>query len=1520
MLPGWDKGIDNAFNCHVEVEGSEPRDEDVQITGAEITTNVPSEPDENVIELDGNSNEGWNIHANNFGYAEITIYYTNLNDSSDSYTFSVWVCEDVYDLRIDSSTGTDNILPGGTMDLSANMNHYAFEKEEENLPGALDDKVILQWSCEDEENLDNILTFEQDETDQRICHVTVNNNVTDDSDIHFVLRAYEKDDNQENGIAKDEKDNPIELASSEFCVCVRQEYYIVEPQYLETNRLPIGDSVTITPQLYCYNINNPNGEEITQFVYDDEETYPVEYLPEYNTEEGQINVIENQDGSFTVERTGNGEAWLRIKAGHYCNDQEYNFNEYVSSFYYWNSNEYEIWFEDFREDGWTWNFTDEPINYEMRTTEDIEALDPEKIQFSYSYGYWDEENETIVKIAGLDLDEYLKDGTDGVAAGIFIPADKVEEIRNAVIAATNGDSDWLQIRIIVSYNDQEISSYHLGIQLCEPFYDYQYPYYGINMLPDWDNHIDTKFNCYVENGEHPYGEDMEVTITSATIENDPETPKAISLEENEDGSWNIHANYYGHAIITIGYTRLEDGKKDSHSFDVSVNGDVYDLWVESSTGTDNILPGGTMDLTAYMNHYAFGEEEENLPGTLDDKVILRWSYEDEESLNNILTFEQDETKQNLCRINVSNALEEDKDIRLIVRAYEKTEDGKIAKDEENKDIVLAENEFWVRIRQEYYVVEPQILEPNDLSQGESITVTPELYRYMKNQAGKEKVTELRDEDGNRYDVSYRWEYDEKELQVTDNKDGTYEIKSLTDEEIWLNLLAGHYWNDEEHNFNEYTRNFYQLNNNNYEVWFDGLRDDGWTWNYTDEAIQYELNTENLVSLDPDKIEISYNYGYWFEDAEGQGESKGIRPIEYDLSEYLKNGKDGQPAGIFIPQNKVEAIQETLFKATNNESSCLHIEVKVKYDDKVISSRHLGIQICDPIYDYHYPDDNMNMIPGWTNYLPDSFSCYVENGANPHGKDVNVTITNATIENDSDTPNAVSLTSNPEGGWDIEANENGHAKITIKYKNVKESKEESYDINVWVSGDVYEIWTESSTKTDQILPGGTMDLIAYVNRYMYDEEESREHLPGALDDKVILRWSYEDEENISDIFTFTQDQENQNICHIEVGSNIDWDREIRLVVRAYAKDEKGNIAVDDAGQEIELASTDFRLYIRNEYYMVEPKDLETDSLALGDSVTVTPSLKRYYRDSTELEEVTGLVGEDRNYYSVSYFWDYDDEQLKITDNENGSYTITRIGTEGTGLELRAGYSLQDEEIVYASMIYYLDYHAHTLKKVPSKSATATAPGNKEYWYCEECERYFSDAEATKEITLESTVIPATGPTSPENGTGASGNTTPAGTGNTSTVNAVPELSIGTIVYDAKTKANYKVISSGASGNAVEYIKPTGNPTGITISESITVNGISYKVTGVAKNAFKGKKKLTKVIIGKNVVTIGANAFKNCKKLKSITIKSQKFTSKSIAKNAFKGLGKGMTIKVPKNKLKAYKKLFKSKGLGSKVKIK
>ena len=52
---------------------------------------------------------------------------------------------------------------------------------------------------------------------------------------------------------------------------------------------------------------------------------------------------------------------------------------------------------------------------------------------------------------------------------------------------------------------------------------------------------------------------------------------------------------------------------------------------------------------------------------------------------------------------------------------------------------------------------------------------------------------------------------------------------------------------------------------------------------------------------------------------------------------------------------------------------------------------------------------------------------------------------------------------------------------------------------------------------------------------------------------------------------------------------------------------------------------------------------------------------------------------------------------------------------------------------------LDLNSHAdLKHIAAKAATAAAEGNIEYWYCEDCNKYFSDAAATKEITKAATV--------------------------------------------------------------------------------------------------------------------------------------------------------------------------------------
>ena len=65
---------------------------------------------------------------------------------------------------------------------------------------------------------------------------------------------------------------------------------------------------------------------------------------------------------------------------------------------------------------------------------------------------------------------------------------------------------------------------------------------------------------------------------------------------------------------------------------------------------------------------------------------------------------------------------------------------------------------------------------------------------------------------------------------------------------------------------------------------------------------------------------------------------------------------------------------------------------------------------------------------------------------------------------------------------------------------------------------------------------------------------------------------------------------------------------------------------------------------------------------------------------------------------------------------------------------------------------VDADNHTnLVKTDAKQATHLAEGNTEYWYCDGCNKYFSDEDGTKEIALADTVLPKlTGHTPDETG--------------------------------------------------------------------------------------------------------------------------------------------------------------------------
>ena len=193
------------------------------------------------------------------------------------------------------------------------------------------------------------------------------------------------------------------------------------------------------------------------------------------------------------------------------------------------------------------------------------------------------------------------------------------------------------------------------------------------------------------------------------------------------------------------------------------------------------------------------------------------------------------------------------------------------------------------------------------------------------------------------------------------------------------------------------------------------------------------------------------------------------------------------------------------------------------------------------------------------------------------------------------------------------------------------------------------------------------------------------------------------------------------------------------------------------------------------------------------------------------------------------------------------------------------------------------------------------------------------------------------------------------------------SAGTKLEDEKSGAVYEVTMANQAERTVTYLKPVdAEEKNITVPATMTMDGVTYKVTVVAENAFKNKKTVEEVVLGENVKTIednafsgcknlkkvsmngtvteignkafykctsltsieipskvnkiGKQAFYGCKNLKNITIRTNKLTDKKVGSNAFKGISSKATIKVPKSKLSQYKKLLKKKGVSAKATIK
>lgn len=105
--------------------------------------------------------------------------------------------------------------------------------------------------------------------------------------------------------------------------------------------------------------------------------------------------------------------------------------------------------------------------------------------------------------------------------------------------------------------------------------------------------------------------------------------------------------------------------------------------------------------------------------------------------------------------------------------------------------------------------------------------------------------------------------------------------------------------------------------------------------------------------------------------------------------------------------------------------------------------------------------------------------------------------------------------------------------------------------------------------------------------------------------------------------------------------------------------------------------------------------------------------------------------------------------------------------------------------------------------------------------------------------------------------------------------------------------------------------------VTVPDKVTFAGKEYKVIGVADKAFAKNKKIKKVTLGKNIKTIGKQAFYKCKNLNQVTIRSTSL--KKVGSKAFYGNAKTLKVQAPKAQREKYRKLIEKAKTSSNLKM-
>ena len=145
---------------------------------------------------------------------------------------------------------------------------------------------------------------------------------------------------------------------------------------------------------------------------------------------------------------------------------------------------------------------------------------------------------------------------------------------------------------------------------------------------------------------------------------------------------------------------------------------------------------------------------------------------------------------------------------------------------------------------------------------------------------------------------------------------------------------------------------------------------------------------------------------------------------------------------------------------------------------------------------------------------------------------------------------------------------------------------------------------------------------------------------------------------------------------------------------------------------------------------------------GGTVVSAPTIGTQPADKSVTEGETATFTVNATGSDLSYQWQQNTNGSAWTDiigETNATYTIATTTMNINGTQYRCVVSNSAGSVTSNAATLTVK---HNLVKVEAKAPTCTETGNIEYWYCEGCDKYFSDPDGKTEIEKEATVIPVT----------------------------------------------------------------------------------------------------------------------------------------------------------------------------------